>query len=164
MSQYYIIDGYNFLHAIPSLQQLVDQNLPRARQELETLIEVYCSSGNIEATIVYDSRTIPDFFDHYVNFQQPTIVFAGSGKTADDFIITEAEKHPSKDTTVISNDKVILDNASRFGCKTKSPELFYDFLLKKIGRSGTNPKKYRDDVLGKNEIQEWINIFKNKKD
>ncbi|MBD3274850.1 MAG: hypothetical protein GF372_06035 [Candidatus Marinimicrobia bacterium] len=162
MSQYYIIDGYNMLHAIPSLQEMLDLSLENARKQLEQMVELYCRSGNIDATIVYDSRTMPDVFDHYQNFQQPTVVFAGSGKSADDFIITEAEKKGSKDTTVISNDKIIRENASRAGCLVDSPENFFGLLNKKVGKSGNKPKNYRQDELNREEIKEWIDLFKKK--
>ena len=162
MSQYYIIDGYNMLHAIPSLQEILDISLESARKQLEQLVELYCKSGNIDAMVVYDSRTMPDVFDHYENFEQPTVVFAGSGKSADDFIIAEAEKKGSRDTTVISNDKSIRENAGRAGCRVDSPEHFFVLLNKKVGISGDKPKKYRKKDLNKDEIKEWIDLFNKK--
>lgn len=163
MSQYYIIDGYNMLHAIPALQKILDVSLENARKRLEQLVELYCRSGNIDATIVYDSRTMPDVFDHYQNFRRPTVVFTGSGKSADDFIIAEAEKKRSRDTTVISNDNIIRENARRAGCLVDSPENFFMLLNKKVGEPGDKPKKYKKNNLNKKEIREWMDLFTKKK-
>ena len=162
MSQYYIIDGYSMLHAIASLLALLDLSLEDARKQLEQMVELYCRSGKIDAIIVYDSRTMPDVFDHYQNFQQPTVVFAGSGKSADDFIIAEAEKKSSRDTTVVTNDKIIRENVRRAGCLVESPENLFVLLNKKVGKSGDKPKKYKQDNLNKDEIKEWIDLFKKK--
>lgn len=159
MGQHYILDGYNVLHSIPELETLLDKNLEEARNKLEELTEFYCRSGEITVTIVYDSRSIPNLFDDYQDGSQPFIVFTGSSKTADDFIILEAEKHKTVSTTIVSRDNRIISAARRSGCSVISPRTFYNLAKKKKGRSGTQPKKYRDKPLGQDEIDKWLQYF-----
>jgi len=162
MAQHYILDGYNVIHAIPKLLQALDVSAKAARQQLSEHVRAYCHSGEITATIVYDSRTIPNMFDDYQDGEQPSVVYVSSSTDADEYIISEAEKYASPSTTIVSGDKKVTGMASAAGCSTMTPKEFFEFTEKKItGRPGKTPKKYRDQSMSDDEIDKWMDIFQN---
>jgi len=160
MAQQYLIDGYNMLHAIPKYLEILDWDAQQARKALESLVELYCRSGDIRATVVYDSMTLPDAFDDYMDGTQPEIVYTGSSKSADDFLIMELEKSRSPSTCVVTRDNKILRAAGSTGCSAMDPQELYDLMLKKSkGRPGNRPGKYRDQPLDQSEIEMWKELF-----
>jgi len=159
--QHYIIDGYNVMFAIPSLEKLLDEDARKAREELEKLVNLYWRSAqNTTATIVYDSRSVPDHFDDLRTGDQPAVVYAGSLKSADDYIISQAENLRSPSVTVVSKDKRIISRARKSGCQTMEPMAFMKLIRKNSrGRKGETPSKYDQKNMSENDIQEWLDIF-----
>jgi len=165
MSRNYIIDGYNVLHAVPSLEEVLQADVKRARKELETLVNLYTRTANVSATVVYDSRSVPDAFDDFQDSGQPMIVYTGSGKTADDYIIDEAENLRSPDVTVVTRDRNILARVRRTGCDTMTPERFINMILRiPRGRKGATPRKFQTEDLSRAEIKEWLDVFTSEDD
>ncbi len=165
MSRHYIIDGYNVLHEIPSLEEVLQEDVKRARQELETLVNLYTRTANVRATIVYDSRSVPDAFDDFQDSGQPVIVYTGSVKTADDYIIAEAEKLRNPSVTIVTRDRNILSRVRRTGCDTVPPEQFKNLILKNPGgKKGRPPKKFQMENLSQAEIEEWLDVFTSQDD
>lgn len=167
MAQHYLIDGYNVLHADPSLEKLLERDSAAARAELEKRVNLYCRSGEITATIVYDARSVPQAFDDYIDGEQPLVVYTGSVKSADDFLIDESLRLHSHSATVVTADKAILTRATKAGCSTMRPGRFLAILRKKsTGRRGPDSPKRRTDKLSPAEIKRWMRLFgnRNKKD
>ncbi|MBS1271201.1 MAG: hypothetical protein MAGBODY4_00330 [Candidatus Marinimicrobia bacterium] len=165
MAQHYILDGYNVIHAIPKLLQALDVSAKAARQQLAEHVRAYCHTGEITATIVYDSRTMPNMFNDYEDGDQPSVVYVSSSTDADDYIIREAEKHASPSSTIVSRDNSVAGMASAAGCSTMTPKEFFEFTEKKVtGKSGPTPKKYRDQSMSDDEIDKWMDIFQTGED
>lgn len=166
MAQHYLIDGYNVLHTVSSLEKLLEKDASAARAELEKRVNLYCRSGEITATIVYDSRSVPHAFDDYIDGDQPLVVYTGSIKTADDFIIEEAVRRGSPSVTVVTGDKAILSRATQAGCSTMFPGRFIKIMRKKsAGQRGAMPEKHQAASLSASEIKKWLHLFsKNNKE
>jgi len=164
MAQHYLIDGYNVLHAEASLEELLEREASAARAELEKRVNLYCRSGDITATIVYDARSVPQAFDDYIDGEQPLIVYTGSVKSADDFLIDESLRLHSPSATVVTADKAILTGATKAGCSTMRPGRFLTIMRKKsTGRKGPVPKKQGRDTLSPSEIKQWMRLFNKRK-
>lgn len=160
MAQHYILDGYNVLNALPELREILERDSQEARTMLKQQVELYCRTGEIAATIVYDSKSYSDAFDAYGSSAQPFIVFTGFAREADDYIIEAAETYGSANTTVVSNDNKIREASARAGCSLMTPAEFMNLVRKKSrGRPGMRPKKYKKDDLSKDEIDEWLDLF-----
>lgn len=160
MAQHYILDGYNVLHAIPRLLQALDVSAKAARQQLAEHVQTYCHTGDISATIVYDSRTMGNIFDDYQDGDQPTVVYVSSSSDADSYIIQTAEEEASPDTTIVSRDNRVTERATMAGCSVMTPKEFFNFTEKKIGgHRDKKPPKYRDRSMSDEEIQKWIDLF-----
>lgn len=160
MAQHYILDGYNVLHAIPSYSDIVMRDRESARKRLEQDVELYCRTGEIEVTIVYDSKRFPNAFADYIDAKQPVIVFTSMVQEADDYIIEAAEQIASTGTTIVSNDNKVLAGSSHAGCATMSAQEFIQLVRKKsTGTPGKRPEKYRKDSLSRDEVDEWLNLF-----
>lgn len=164
MAQHYLIDGYNVLHADSSLEELLEREAAAARAELEKRVNLYCRSGEITATIVYDARSVPQAFDDYIDEEQPLIVYTGSVKSADDFLIEESLRRHSPSATVVTADKAILTRATRAGCSTMRPRRFLTIIRKKsTGRKGPVPQKQGTDKVSPSEIKKWMRLFNKRK-
>jgi len=160
MAQHYILDGYNILHAIPKYADIVIRDRESARKQLEQDVELYCRTGEIEVTIVYDSKRFPNAFADFIDTKQPVIVFTSIVQEADDYIIEAAEEIASAGTTIVSNDSKVLAGASHAGCATMSAQEFVQLIRKKsVGTPGKRPEKYRKDSLSRDEVDEWLNLF-----
>ncbi len=160
MAQHYILDGYNVLHAIPEYADIVVRDRETARKQLEQDVELYCRTGDIEVTIVYDSKHFPNAFTDYIDTRQPIIVFTSLVQEADDYIIEAADQIASTGTTIVSNDGKVLAGASHAGCATMSAQEFVDLIRKKsMGTPGKRPEKYRKNGLSKDEVDEWLKLF-----
>ncbi|MCF7804556.1 MAG: NYN domain-containing protein [Candidatus Marinimicrobia bacterium] len=161
MGQHYILDGYNVIHAISKLMQALDVSAKEARRQLREHVHSYCNTGEITATIVYDSRTMPNMFDDYQDADQPHVVYVSNSSDADDFIIREAEKQANQNTTIVTRDNKVGQMASGAGCSVMTPREFFDFTEKRLGgRSGSRPRKYSDHKMSQDEIEQWKDLFK----
>jgi predicted RNA-binding protein with PIN domain len=138
----------------------VIRNRESARKQLEQDVELYCRTGEIEVTIVYDSKRFPNAFADFIDVQQPVIVFTSIAQEADDYIIEAAEEIASAGTTIVSNDSKVRAGASQAGCATMSAQKFIQLVRKKsAGRPGKRPEKYRKGSLSRDEVDEWLNLF-----
>ena len=121
-----IIDGYNVIHAIPEIEELLDESLEAARIGLIRLLSEFKNSRkDIERIyVVFDGKA--EMFDEETAVAPDiTAVYTQSGKEADDKIleIIKDSRDPAS-ITVISNDNFLYNNSRVHGARIKTVKEF----------------------------------------
>jgi len=153
MLLHYIVDGYNLLHAIPSLKQLLDHDAAQAREQLAYLIARLTLRRKFRCTIVFDgARPI----DTPASTHSPVHVVFSSPLSADAKIKSMIDQSKNRSLLVIvSSDREILGYARVCACTTHTSRYFTNMLFEE-----PNQGEEKDaTVLSRGQIDEWLKIF-----
>jgi len=140
MSLHYVLDGYNIIKKIPSLN---NKKLKIAREQLLNFIEIYRPHGSYRnsITVVFDGseETYGNDGTYGYNIQ---IVFT-KRQSADDYIKLLIEKSKNaKDFCVVSDDKDIRFYCQALGCKVIDVDTF----IAKGKKSGIKRHSEQNDL------------------
>src|SRR5262245_39768470 len=130
MTQSYVIDGYNLIHAMTTLSKRVGPGvLEKARLRLLGLLQHSFGEQSSHVTVVFDARGAPAGSIPEQEFDGIKIRFAIKGQEADD-VIEDLIRHESvpKQLTVVSNDHRLQQAARRKKANVMSCEDFLDML------------------------------------
>jgi predicted RNA-binding protein with PIN domain len=155
---HYIIDGYNLIHAIPSLKKLLQADAFQAREQLAFLVSRLTFKRKFRCTIVFDGMKPSDI--QLQSSHSPIHIVFSSPVTADDKIksmITQSKNRTS--LVIISSDHEILDYAKVCSCTTHTSKYFSNLLLEEEN-GGTEKEQ---SSLSKNQVDEWLKIFGERK-
>ena len=118
----YIIDGYNAIHAIPEIEDLLGESLEAARIGLVRLLVVFRDSRKDvdRIFVVFDGRS--DGPDEEVAVAEGiTAIFTRSSKEADRKILDIInDSNQPESITVVSNDNFIHNNSRSLGARMKN--------------------------------------------
>jgi predicted RNA-binding protein with PIN domain len=146
-----IIDGYNAIHALPSLRSRLDRGLEYAREGLAALIREWKSQRpSWEVVIVYDGQR--SSAERGVSGIQA--VFTHSKMEADERIREMVRKQaPRSETIVITRDREILSSCRAHGVCFESP----DFLIRKSRETQRRAAAKDESIPDKDrkEISDW---------
>ncbi|MDH7494000.1 MAG: NYN domain-containing protein [Candidatus Saccharicenans sp.] len=129
-----LIDGYNLIHAIPSIARFVRTDLERARELLLMKLSAHATRNQVKITVVFDGRAQ----EAPAQNPQPglTIIFT-RGEKADQKIKDLVRKiYQKKEWLVITSDFDIRFQVDGFGVKSRSAHEFAAEL-----EAGTRPRK-----------------------
>ncbi|MDD5174176.1 MAG: NYN domain-containing protein [Candidatus Omnitrophota bacterium] len=121
-----IVDGYNAIHKIPEIDDLLDESLEDARNAITDLAREYqrrCG-GISEVYVVFDGR------DEYrgLSLNKPNQVFSKTGE-GDRSIIRLAQNKSGKFHVIVVSDDNRVGNSSRAaGATVISVKKFYEFI------------------------------------
>lgn len=105
-----IVDGYNAIHKIPEIDELMDSSLEEARNAITALAKEYQRKigGIAEVIVVFDGR------DEYrnISFNKPGQVFSKTGQ-GDRKIIRLAQEKSGKFHVIVASDDNYVGNGSR---------------------------------------------------
>ena len=159
MLPHYIIDGYNLIHAIPSLKKLLQHDAFQAREQLAFLVSRLTFKRKFRCTIVFDGVK-PAGIKSPLSHSPVHIVFS-SPLTADDKIKSLIEFSKSRTSLVIiTSDREILNFAKACACETHTSNYFRQLLFEEEENSGVEKDQAS---LSKTQIDEWLRIFGEKK-
>ncbi|MCX5716499.1 MAG: NYN domain-containing protein [Candidatus Omnitrophica bacterium] len=121
-----IVDAYNVIHAIPELEEMLDESLQAARLALVRLLSDFKNSRkDIERVyIVFDGKG--DMYDEQESAGSGiTAFYTQKGKDADRKImeIIKDSKDPAG-ITVVSNDNFVYNNSRSLGARIKTVKEF----------------------------------------
>ncbi len=124
----FILDGYNVIHAVPSLARKLDQSLEAARSALVSECRVYHAQQKHAAIyIVFDgtrSEAEADLRQERVG--GIVVIFTRQRETADDRILSLLRTDRGRNEFVIvSNDTYVLNNSRAHGARVMSVDEFY---------------------------------------
>jgi len=143
-----IIDGYNFIHAVPELERYLLSDLKSARQALIRECQRWFGArGDIQRFyIVFDGSSDVNFgADHYSGVE---VIFSETGEEADDRIVDLLSTLPAGSATVVSNDNYVANNSRAYGAHIMSVGAFCGF----ADRKGAKQDQPRRDRQAKKRI------------
>ena len=121
-----IVDGYNAIHKIPEMDDLLDESLEDARSAITDLAGEYqrrCG-GIAEVHVVFDGR------DEYRAFSsgKPNQVFSGTGEGDRSIIRLAQDKSERFHVIVVSDDNRVGNSCRAAGATVISVKKFYEFI------------------------------------
>src|SRR5260370_7366537 len=81
-----IVDGYNVIHAWPSLKRLLGVSLEAARDKLVERLSVYALVTGAEVTVVFDAHRAASRTNSEQMVEGVRVIFARKGHSADQVI------------------------------------------------------------------------------
>lgn len=151
---HYIIDGYNVVHAIPSLKKTLAHNAESARELLIHSAGRFSLTKKIRCTIVFDGSAPNNFRKQSTS--APIHVVYSAPLTADAKIKQMIEHSKNRNQLVIiTSDREILDFAKVCSCQTHTAKHFSNLLQ----GSDDSASEKTDPPLTQSQIDEWLKIF-----
>ena len=154
MLPHYIIDGYNVIHAIPSLKKLLAHDGSQAREQLGYLISRLTFRRKFRCTIVFDGTRPPE--SHPSQSHSPVHIVYSAPQSADAKI--KAMIDQSKNRTllvVVSSDREILDYARVCSCTAHTSKYFSNLLFEEADQG----EEKDASTLSSAQVDEWLRIF-----
>jgi len=159
---FYLIDGYNLLHAMGILTGKVGpQGLAKARLGLLGLLSGAMGKDASTVTVVFDAAAAPPGLTGDQEYQGIRVRFAVEHDQADDLIESLIRNSSApKQLTVISDDRRIQKAARRRGCKSIGCLDFVEDLARHRRRRGPLPEAHGGKKPAtKNETKFWLQEF-----
>lgn len=151
---HYILDGYNIIHAIPSLKKTLVHDAGSARELLIHAAGRFALTKKIRCTIVFDGFAQEHSAKHSPH--APVHVVYSSPLNADAKIKQMIERSTKRSLLVIiTSDREILNFAKACSCQSHTSKHFSNLLA---GTDETVTEK-SDAQLSPSQINEWLKIF-----
>lgn len=142
----FILDAYNVIHKIHSLERELDRGLMAAREALTQRCENLAKSrGDISCIyLVFDGKS--QFRDlPQKNIRGVKLIFSETGESADDRIFSLLEELPRKEERrVVSDDNSVINHARVHGIKSLRVKEF-EAGLKKAEGTDAKIKNHREE-------------------
>lgn len=152
--RHFILDGYNIIHAIPSLKRTLVHDAESARELLIHAAGRYGIAENIRCTIVFDGMAPEN--NRTASSHAPIHVVYSSPLTADAKIKHMIEHSKNRSSLVIvTSDREILRFAQLHSCHHHTSKHFAHLLA---DTDDTVTEK-SDAPLPPSQIEEWLKIF-----
>jgi predicted RNA-binding protein with PIN domain len=101
------VDGYNVLHADPTLAGMLRSNLEHARDQLIDRMAEYQAVSGTRLVVVFDSHSAPGSRERREQVRGLEIVFSGVGRSADEVIERLIRDVPDRSAlTVATSDRL----------------------------------------------------------
>lgn len=121
-----IVDGYNAIHKIPEIDDLLDESLEDARNAITDLAREYQRhhGGIAEVHVVFDGQ------DEYrgLSFGKPGQVFSKTGEGDRSIIRLAQDKSKKFHVIVVSDDNRVGNSSRAAGATVISVKKFYEFI------------------------------------
>lgn len=152
--RHWIIDGYNVIHSIPSLEKTLAHNAATAREEFIHRCATFALAENVRCSIIFDGAA--EHRHPASSIPAPVHVVFSHPHSADDVIRATIDRAKHRSTLVIiSSDTKIIQYARTCSCETHSSRHFSNLL-----------SSMKEDSVEKSEtpltpaqIREWLKIF-----
>ena len=158
MLPHYIIDGYNIIHAIPTLKKLLAQDGFEARERLVFLVSRLTYKRKFRCTIVFDGAKPHE--PHPSPSHSPVHIVFASPISADAKIKSMIDLSKNRTLLVIiSSDREILDYAKACSCTAHTSKYFSNLLFEEPDKGEEKDTAF----LSKGQVDEWLKIFGEKR-
>ena len=158
MLPHYIIDGYNVIHAIPTLKKLLAHDGSQAREQLIFLVSRLTFKRKFRCTIVFDGARPHE--PHPSSTHSPLHNVFSAPQSADARIKSMIDQSKNRTLLVIvSSDREILSYARECSCSTYTSKYFSNLLFEEPDRG----EEKDPTALSKGQVEEWLKIFGEKK-
>jgi predicted RNA-binding protein with PIN domain len=145
----FVVDGYNLIHSIPELSQLVVQDAEGARIELTDVLASYTEYLGRDVILVFDGKGL-HFPEGRVG-SHLQIIYSGDAGTADSYIVESVRGKTSK-PCVVTSDLPLANTVRAIGCNVISTALFWEEVKSVGGKirslSNVNTPGYTKKLFG----------------
>lgn len=87
MPDYYVIDGYNIIHAWPEkFKEIMENSLEHSRDKLIEIMSNFAAATGSNVTIVFDAHNVKDGISHMEKINNVEVYYTGQDETADSLI------------------------------------------------------------------------------
>jgi predicted RNA-binding protein with PIN domain len=160
---FYLIDGYNLLHAMGILGGAVGPaGLERARLNLLGVLRGAHGPEAEKVTVVFDAADPPRGLPARFDYQGLHVAFAVDQEQADDLIeeLIRQEAAP-KNLTVVSDDRRVQQAARRRNCVAQGCEEYLRSLQTKrlANRPKTDSASLKPHAVSDAETRHWLDEF-----
>jgi predicted RNA-binding protein with PIN domain len=161
---YYLIDGYNLLHAVGILFPRRNEpvTLEQARHKLLEMLHKGHGDEAARVTVVFDASSLPRRGKEEMYHKGIHVCFAVNHERADDLIeMLVRRASVPRNLTVVSDDHRIQQAAQRRGCKQLGCGRYIDLitgLSTQTAPPATQPPG-KPDVVSDEEKQHWLDEF-----
>ncbi|MFN3604057.1 MAG: NYN domain-containing protein [Leptonema sp. (in: bacteria)] len=161
----FVIDGFNLIYKFKELEELMIENqLENAIERLiHYLIQLKRKRSNLEFHVFFDGKKRKGDSTYQEEIQNIMCYYShdiSADALIEDFIQNKKAKHYTN-ICVVSSDKRIKSFTKQMKYDYKTSEEFYLFYKEMMA---TNTKKEeKPEITSKEEIDEWLRIFKNRK-
>jgi len=154
MLPHYIVDGYNVIHAIPTLKKLLAHDGFQAREQLIFLVSRLTFRRKFRCTIVFDGAKPHE--PHPGPTHSPLHIVFSAPQSADAKIKSMIDQSKNRTLLVIvSSDREILGYARECACSTYTSKYFSNLLFEEPDKG----EEKDSTALSKGQIEEWLKIF-----
>jgi predicted RNA-binding protein with PIN domain len=163
MSKFYLIDGYNLLHALDAVPARAGPHvLERARARLLAMIAAAHRADSAAVTVVFDARRTPPGTTREQHHGGIHVLFSAGHDDADSLIEELIRKHGDpRRLAVVSDDHRLQRAAQRRECAVTTCGEYIDLLLHRSGAPKTTPadEPEKDEPLTGEEVEHWLHEF-----
>lgn len=125
--KYYLIDGYNVIHAWEKLDDIAKDSLDAAAMSLNDIMGNYQAVTGVNLIVVYDAYKVKGHATEEKKYHNITIVYTKEAQTADQYIERYAHENSKKfDITVVTSDGLEQVIVTGEGCNLFSSREFKD--------------------------------------
>ena len=151
----YLIDGHNL---IPKLGLRLDS--PDDEMELVAILQEFCRLERRQVEVYFDGAPTPQAGTRKLGVV--TAYFVSLGNTADNAIRNRVKKmgKSAKNWTVVSSDRQVQAESHAAQADVMSSDSFA-ILLRQARNSA--PKPTEDRKLSKQEVDDWLKVFEQRK-
>jgi predicted RNA-binding protein with PIN domain len=156
MTNKLLIDGWNVCWKIPEIAALIPENLPQARNILNTKIKSYFQQRNVHYRIIYDGKSGLENYERLSH--KGEIRFSKSPEKADHLIIRFLKNQSeARSWTIVTSDLPLCQQVKQLEASVITAE---DFIEKLLNRQNSRPPSYKEKPnLSKQEIETWLTLF-----
>ena len=121
-----IVDGYNAIHKIPEVDDLLDESLEDARNMITDMAREYQRryGGIAEVHVVFDGKT--EYRE--LSFNKPNQVFSETGEGDRSIIRLAQDKSKEFHVIVVSDDNRVGNSCRAAGATVIPVKKFYEFI------------------------------------
>ncbi len=165
MNRYFVIDGYNLLHALGLIpRQLGPHSLEKARGRMLALLAVSHGDYAGNVTVVFDAPNPSRNLEPVQYIRSLEVLYAVKHQEADDLIAELVQHHSSpRQLVVVSDDREVQRAGARRHCQIMDCDTYINWLQREHNRhrqqTSAPPEPEKTETLTEAERNHWIQEF-----
>lgn len=156
-----IVDGYNIVHAWPSLNLTMrTRGLEDARRQLITALAEYAAQTGVAVTVVFDGQARPGGLPTNEHQDGVTVVFGTKRASADHVIeraaYQAAQRGEGADVVVATDDRLERDVVGGMGVATMGARALETEVARVAGDVNMETRRMRDDSRRTRRVEDGL--------
>lgn len=152
----YIIDGYNLIHKMPDLKNLLNDDLEGARDGLMQRLSSFRQATNAKITVVFDGAS--SILQHPSSFGGMKMIFSKYPEKADPVIKRMVDEQHDENLYIVTSDREIQNYAKLYSVQSISSQNFISEMHSAIQ---TEIDEKGDIPVSEEEVSSMLELFQN---